>query len=64
MYGVELDGGKGSNVVVSIMVVVVDESKCGIRSDVGIVDILGSVKVVVVVVVDVIVVNVVVVVEL
>ena len=67
MYGVELSGGKGSNVVVSIMVVVVDESKCGTRSDVGIVDVLGSVKVVVVmdvVVVDVIVVNAVVVVEL
>ena len=49
MYGVELAGGKGNNVVVSIMVVVVVESKCGTRSDVGIVDVIGSVKVVVVV---------------
>lgn len=45
MYGVELTGGKGNNVVVSIMVVVVDESKCGTRFDVGTVEVISSVKV-------------------
>ena len=45
MYGVELAGGKGKNVVVSIVVVVVDESKYGTRFDVGIVDVIGTVKV-------------------
>jgi len=45
MYGVELAGGKGNNVVVSIVVVVVDESKYGTRFDVGIVDVIGTVKV-------------------
>ena len=45
MYGVELVGGKGNNVVVVIVgAVVVDESKCGTRSDVGIMDDIGSVK--------------------
>jgi len=56
MYGVELVGGKGNKVVVEIVVVivvvvvsrvvVVDESKYGTRFDVGIVDVIGSVKVV------------------
>ena len=45
MYGVELAGGKGNNVVVSIMIVVVDESKCGTRFDIGTVDVITSVKV-------------------
>ncbi len=39
MYGVELVGGKGNNVVV-----IVDESKCGTRFDVVTVDDVGTVK--------------------